>query len=187
MLKKIVAAAIIVGSGASVPLIYESSPETFERLMAGSPSREAAPEQVTVASISPKESEQVTGALSGRRHSVAMDAQGHFRDDFKLNGRRVTALIDTGATLVAINRSTARRIGIKLEKSDFKYEVNTANGVTHAASATIDRLQIGRVEMLDVKAVVLEDKALTGTLIGMSFLKRLDSFKVEGRELLLEQ
>ncbi|MCB1382592.1 MAG: TIGR02281 family clan AA aspartic protease [Notoacmeibacter sp.] len=187
MLKKIIVAAVIVGSGASVPLLYEANPDAFERIVSSSPDQDAEPSGVTVASVSPREAVPVTGTLSGRTHAVKMDAQGHFRDEFKLNGRRITALIDTGATLVAINRTTARRIGIKLEKSDFKYEVNTANGITHAASATIERLQIGRVEMANVKAVVLEDKALTGTLIGMSFLKRLDKFKVEGRELVLEQ
>lgn len=50
--------------------------------------------------------------LTGRKVQLDADGRGHFIGDFQLNGRTVTALIDTGATVVALNRSTARRIGI---------------------------------------------------------------------------
>jgi aspartyl protease family protein len=51
----------------------------------------------------------------------------------------------------------------------------------------IDRIEIGRVHVENIEAVVLDDKALSGTLIGMSFLKRLDRFEVENGALLLVQ
>ena len=102
-------------------------------------------------------------------------------------GARVDALVDTGATLVAINVSTAKRIGINLAPADFKYQVETANGTARAASAMIDNLQIGRIYVENVQAIVLDDKALDGTLIGMSFLKRLDKFEVADGTLVLTQ
>ena len=95
--------------------------------------------------------------------------------------------MDTGATLVAMNLSTARRIGIKVMPPDFKYTVKTANGETRAAGATIDRLQIGRILVENVEAVVLDDDALEGTLIGVSFLNRLTKYQVENGALLLVQ
>jgi len=76
---------------------------------------------------------------------------------------------------------------VKLQPSDFRHRVATANGEVKAASVTIDTLQIGRITLDKVPAVVLEDKALGGTLIGMSFLKRLGKFSVEGDALLLVQ
>jgi aspartyl protease family protein len=118
---------------------------------------------------------------------LAADERGHFLADFKLNGRKVEALVDTGATTVAINASTARRIGISLKSSDFRHSVNTANGETRAAAVMIDRIEIGRVHVENIQAVVLDDKALSGTLIGMSFLKRLGKFEVENGTLLLVQ
>ena len=96
-------------------------------------------------------------------------------------------MIDTGATLVAINETIARRAGITLSASDFKYEVDTANGKVRAAAAKIDSLQVGRIYVTDVQAVVLEDKALSKALIGMSFLSRLDTYRVENGTLVLEQ
>ena len=81
--------------------------------------------------------------------------------------------------MVAINVSTAQRIGIDRADLDFRYAVDTANGKARAAYIRLDRIEIGPVRIENVGAMVLEDKALSGTLIGMSFLKALSSYKVE--------
>lgn len=125
-------------------------------------------------------------AASGEARLKAND-QGHFIADFKMNGRTVTALVDTGASMVAINKSTARKLGINVSPSDFKYEVNTANGKTKVAAAIIREITIGRVKVRDVEAAVMDDKALDGTLLGMTFLKQLRSFGVTDGELVLKQ
>lgn len=125
--------------------------------------------------------------LGGRKARIRMDSRGHFVTQARMNGRRIEVLVDTGATSVAINTTTARRLGIKLSPSDFKYTVNTANGRIKAASATIDRIEIGRVSVTNVRAAVLKDASLTDTLLGMSFLKELDRFEIRNRELVLEQ
>lgn len=123
---------------------------------------------------------------SGEARLKAND-QGHFIAEFKMNGRTVTALVDTGASMVAINKSTARKLGINVSPSDFKYEVNTANGKTKVAGAIIREITIGRVKVRDVEAAVMDDKALDGTLLGMTFLKQLRSFGVSDGELVLKQ
>lgn len=125
--------------------------------------------------------------LSGRRVRLDPDPLGHHMAEFRLNGRRIEGLVDTGATVVAINRTTARRIGLTLAESDFVHEVTTANGRTRAAAATIDRLEIGRIRVDGVQAMVLDDRALTKTLVGMSFLGRLRRFHVERGAMVLEQ
>jgi aspartyl protease family protein len=96
-------------------------------------------------------------------------------------------MIDTGATVVALNLSTARRAGISLNAGDFTQQVQTANGTVKVAVVEISNLEIGRIALKGVQAVVLEDKALQTNLIGMSFLKRLDKYQVENGSLLLVQ
>jgi aspartyl protease family protein len=59
--------------------------------------------------------------------------------------------------------------------------------VTEAAAATIDEIEIGRVVIRDVPALVSRDKALSTTLLGMSFLNRLKKFEFAGGELVLTQ
>ncbi|WP_117192992.1 TIGR02281 family clan AA aspartic protease [Rhizobium terrae] len=113
------------------------------------------------------------------------DGRGHFQATFRINGKSVDGLVDTGASLVAINESTARKLGFGANSLDFRYTVNTANGGTEAAHVELDRIEIGGVRVKDVDAFVLRDKALSGTLVGMSFLKKLKSFQVEGGRLRL--
>jgi aspartyl protease family protein len=188
MLRQLIILGVCAGISALIPVAYQANPQAFHALLqpgAGGYSQERAT-PAAIKTVRPKTPTQPE-TLTGRKVRLAADARGHFLADFKLNGRRVEALVDTGATAVAINASTARRIGLSLKSSDFRHSVNTANGETRAAAVMIDRIEIGRVHVENIEAVVLDDKALSGTLIGMSFLKRLDRFEVENGALLLVQ
>lgn len=106
------------------------------------------------------------------------DRAGHFVADFSFNSRRVKAVVDTGATLIALNESEARRAGISVRPNEFVYFVNTANGRARAARVTIDEVRLGSIRVRNVEALVLEDEALDTVLIGMSFLNRLRNFEI---------
>ena len=184
MLRNLLILGLFVGLSASIPIIYQSNPDAFYALLSSAtrdtpakPNVDIAPARTQPAAIQPL----------GRKVLVQSDGRGHYAAAFKLNGRQIDALIDTGATLVAINLSTARRAGISLNASDFKHEVSTANGTIKAAVVNVDRLQIGKISLDDVQAVVLDDKALQTNLIGMSFLNRLEKFQAQDGALLLVQ
>ncbi|MBB4349027.1 MULTISPECIES: TIGR02281 family clan AA aspartic protease [Rhizobiaceae] len=113
------------------------------------------------------------------------DGRGHFIGTFKLNGKSVTGLVDTGASVVAINERTARMLGYGANSLDFRYPMQTANGQTLAAHVVLDRVEIGNVRVRDVDAMVLRDEALSTTLVGMSFLTKLKSYQVKGGSLTL--
>jgi aspartyl protease family protein len=125
--------------------------------------------------------------LDGRKTIIPMDSRGHFIVDARMNGYKAKVLVDTGATYVAINETTARKLGIRLKESDFKHKVRTANGITMAASGMIDEIQIGRVRVQNVRASISRDEALSVVLLGMAFLKKLDKFEITGNELILTQ
>ncbi|HMQ57751.1 MAG TPA: TIGR02281 family clan AA aspartic protease [Rhizobiaceae bacterium] len=129
------------------------------------------------------ERQQMTQSLPMGRERIYADRTGHFFAEFQFNGRRVNAVVDTGATLVAMNESTARSVGIRVQPSDFIYTVNTANGQAKAARALIGDIRIGRIRINDVEAAVMEDGALDTVLIGMSYLKRLRKFEVQNDRL----
>ncbi len=122
-------------------------------------------------------------ATGVRAAVVPMSRDGHFSADFRINGRLVKGLIDTGATYVAINTSTARTLGLGLANSDFKHQVRTANGITSAALVNLDRMEIGAISVHDIEAFVLNDQALSSTLIGMSFMSKLQSYRVKDNRL----
>jgi aspartyl protease family protein len=114
-----------------------------------------------------------------RSATIEADQSGHFTGLFAINGRKEEGLVDTGASMVAINVSTAQRLGIDRADLDFRYAVDTANGKARAAYIRLETVEIGPVKVDNIGAMVLEDKALSGTLIGMSFLKGLASYRVE--------
>ncbi|GAB5464246.1 MULTISPECIES: retropepsin-like aspartic protease family protein [Hoeflea] len=122
-------------------------------------------------------------ATGVRAAVIPMTGDGHFSSDFRINGRLIKGLIDTGATYVAINVSTARTLGLGLANSDFRHQVRTANGVTRAALVNLDKMEIGAISVDDVEAFVLDDKALSSTLIGMSFMSKLQSYRVKDNRL----
>jgi aspartyl protease family protein len=118
--------------------------------------------------------------------AISAGPGGHFNASFKVNGRDVDGLVDTGATFVAINEQTARKIGISPSSLDYRYAVTTANGTTQAAHVTLDRMEVGSVRVRGVEAYVLKDKSLSGMLVGMSFMSKLKSYKVQDGVLTLK-
>ena len=181
---KLVAGAVFLAvlGGVSASYLAEKLDKKHSDIETGSA---AAPKASTT-----REKIKVTYAgedYSGRNTRIKADRRGHFVVEARLNGRRIEVLVDTGATSVAINKSMARRLGINLSSSDFKYQVNTANGAVKAAGAIIDRVEIGRVSVENVQAVVLPDQSLDVILLGMSFLNKLRSFEVKNSELVLRQ
>lgn len=136
----------------------------------------------TAAVATPAKAATPTGSVTLRANG-----DGHFTGAFQLNGRTVTGLVDTGATFVAMNEKTARDLGFTGNTLDFRYAVNTANGPAQAASVVLDRVEIGPVRARSVDAFVLKDDALSQTLIGMSFLKKLKSYAVENGQMVLKQ
>lgn len=132
-----------------------------------------------------KSNTTMTGTSAGV--VLTADARGHFQATFRLNGKPVEGLVDTGASSVAINETTAKRLGFSANSLDFRYAINTANGTTKGALVKLDRVEIGSIRVSSVDAMVLKDEALSGTLIGMSFLKQLSSFQVADGSLKLIQ
>jgi len=107
------------------------------------------------------------------------DAQGHFITHASINGHDIAVLVDTGASTVALSYEDASTAGLRPGSLEFDVPVATANGITRAAQVKIDRISIDGLKVDDVDGLVLPEGALRGTLLGMSFLSRLSSFKIE--------
>lgn len=114
------------------------------------------------------------------------NGQGHFVTRAEINGRDVLVMIDTGATAVALSFEDARDAGLRPGSLDFNVPVGTANGITRAARIMLDRVEVDGVRVRDVEGLVLPEGAMQGSLLGMSYLIRLKSFKVEDGVLTLK-
>jgi len=140
------------------------------------------------ASASPtKVSEQTVARASGRSVDIPRDARGHFLTDGRIDGQRVNFMIDTGASMVALNEKSAARFGLRPSRSDYNATVTTANGTIKAARTRLAMIELGGLVVRDVEAVVLPDEALSENLLGLSFLSKLTRFEYANGRLLLEQ
>ena len=113
-------------------------------------------------------------ARTGRQNvTLSADARGHFVTMGSINGGSVRFLVDTGATLVALPAAEARRLGIDYLRGE-RGQVQTANGVAVAYRVKLDTVKIGDIEVNNVDALVSENDAMGVTLLGMSFLNRME-------------
>jgi aspartyl protease family protein len=114
------------------------------------------------------------------------DSRGHFIVRAEINGSDIMVLVDTGASAVALSYEDASDAGLRPGSLDFNIPIATANGIAKAARVKLDRVEIDGVRVYDVDGMVLPEGTLRGSLLGMSFLSRLRSFKVEDGVLYLE-
>ncbi len=111
---------------------------------------------------------------------------GHFSVRAEINGRTVKVLIDTGASAVALSYEDAKDIGLHPGYLDYNVPVSTANGIAKAAGVSLDQVEIDGVRVSDVQGLVMPEGVMRGSLLGMSFLSKLKSFKVEDGVLYLK-
>lgn len=122
----------------------------------------------------------------GRTVEVARSNGGDFAIVAQINGARVHVVLDTGASSVVLTQSDAKAAGLPIDLLDYSVSIDTANGRTRAASVTLDRLAVGSLEEKSVEALVVQPGQLQMSLLGMSFLNRLQSWQVVGDRLVLK-
>ncbi len=114
-----------------------------------------------------------TKVLSAQQGELTLlrNRAGHYVADGEINGRRVTFLLDTGATAVALSAKLARELGVKRGAA---VTVQTANGAATGFETRLDSVRIGPIEMREVAAIVAGEMEADTVLLGMSFLKRVE-------------
>jgi aspartyl protease family protein len=159
------------------------APRYFDRMSshAAAPAPAPAPEVQVAAAPRP------TYSGGPRTVEIQPDARGHFRIDGVVDGQRVRFMVDTGATLVALRKSDAARLGYHPTPRDYIYQMHTANGTLRAAAIKLDMVEVGGVMVRDVEASMSPDEALGENLLGLSFLSRLRRFEYREGRLVLEE
>jgi aspartyl protease family protein len=120
----------------------------------------------------------------GSETRIRMASDGHFWAKATINGVERRMLIDSGATVTAVSQETAARASIASDAEMVPVVLRTANGMTAAQTGTIRELRVGNVTARNLK--VVSSPALGDlNVLGMNFLSRLASWRVEGRTLIM--
>ncbi len=122
-----------------------------------------------------------------RTLSIPHDTRGHFATEGRIDGQRIAFMVDTGASVVALNERSAARFGLRPSRNDYRATVSTANGTVKAAPTRLARIEVGGLVVHDVEAMVLPDEALSENLLGLSFLSKLKRFEYANGTMVLEQ
>jgi aspartyl protease family protein len=132
-------------------------------------------------------SELVPGrpAVRGMMVEIARGRGGEFRVSTQVNGAYIPMVLDTGASAVVLTQEAAKAAGLPIELLAYTINIDTANGRTHAAAVTLDRLAIGSIVERRVPALIAQPGQLKTNLLGMTFLNRLQSWEVRGDRLVL--
>ncbi|WMS86676.1 retropepsin-like aspartic protease family protein [Pleionea litopenaei] len=107
---------------------------------------------------------------------LVREQDGMFRVRGTINNTQVHFLVDTGATIVAMNHTTAERIGIPFRAIGKPMKVETASGIEDAYRVVLRRVRIGDLELSNVEGSVIVGNQPSKVLLGNSFLGK---FKVE--------
>jgi aspartyl protease family protein len=122
--------------------------------------------------------------VDGKTVRIRMSPDGHFWARVTINGVPRRMLIDSGATITAISESTATASDVGASPG-IPAMIETANGTVAARRGRIERLAIGPLETQDLGVVISENFGKLDVL-GMNFLSRLHSWRVERNTLILE-
>jgi aspartyl protease family protein len=102
------------------------------------------------------------------------DRGGHYFAEGFINGAPTRFMVDTGATMVAMNSNTAKRIGLDYQRFGRAGIANTAGGMVRTYYLKLESVQVGEIKFFNVDAGVVEGAHPTDVLLGMSFLNRVD-------------
>ncbi len=124
---------------------------------------------------------RLDGVIASRFSSTAAKSitlypgrNGHYLVDGKINGHRVPFVLDTGATLVAISRNVARKLGLRYRVHGHKASIETAAGPTDAYYVSFDEITVRTLRFTRVPGVVIDRDYPSTALLGQSLLNRLD-------------
>lgn len=124
-------------------------------------------------------------ATHGRVVEIPRGRAGEFQVSTQVNGAAVAMVLDTGASAVVLTHDAAKAAGLPMDFIRYTVNVDTANGRAQAAAVTLDRLAVGGIVERSVPALIAQPGQLKTSLLGMSFLNRLDGWEVRSGKLVM--
>ena len=126
-----------------------------------------------------------TGGQSVSSEAIELRRQddGHYWLMVDINGKPVRFMVDSGATITAINATTAMAAGV--EADGYPIILSTANGRVAAKRAIVRSLTVGP-HRIENHPVVVSERFGDVNLLGMNFLNSMQSWRVEANMMVLQ-
>jgi aspartyl protease family protein len=130
--------------------------------------------------------EVAKGIPEGSYNAVELDRQsdGHFYAEAEVDGGTIRFLVDTGATMVALSATDAESIGLDWNEAELQHVGRGVSGDVMGKPVMLKSVALGDLQATNVQAVIIPT-GLDRSLLGQSFLKRVDSVNIEGDKMTL--
>jgi aspartyl protease family protein len=119
------------------------------------------------------------------RRSFHRAPDGLFYIHAAANGTPLRFVVDTGATVVVLNRNDAARLGLSYESLDRSARMNTVGGPSAMKWTEIERLEMAGKKLEGIAAAVV-DQGLPVSLLGQNALSLLGTVTLKGNVLTIE-
>jgi len=110
---------------------------------------------------------------------IPRSSNGHYFTAGTINGRSAKFMVDTGATVIAMNINEARRLGIDLRQAK-KGMSSTAGGMVDTFRVVLDKVSVGNVTLHSIAASVINGDFPEQILLGNSFLSKVEMTEQSG-------
>lgn len=120
------------------------------------------------------------------RGEVRLDrhSDGHFYAEALVKGVPVHAVVDTGASVVALTGEDARKVGLSWNESEVEPIGRGASGTVYGVIRRVDSINVGGIMVRDLEVMVIPT-GLDVTLLGQNFLNRATSVEMRGGQMVL--
>jgi aspartyl protease family protein len=129
---------------------------------------------------------QFSAPAAGKTVTIAPDGQGMYLINGSINDFQVKFIVDTGASVIAMNKHQAKRLGLDFKLRGKQTLSSTASGLDKIYLVKLNRVTVGDIELRDIEGAVHDGDYPELILLGNSFLSRVDMQR-EGQLLKLEQ
>ncbi|MCB2085644.1 MAG: TIGR02281 family clan AA aspartic protease [Sphingomonadaceae bacterium] len=125
-----------------------------------------------------------TSYTSGGQTILPRNRDGHFYADIRVNGSTNRFLVDTGASVVALTAGDAQAAGLTWDDSEVREIGSGASGAVYGVPVVLDEVSLDGHEARAVPAVIIPE-GLEISLLGQSFLNKIDAISVRNDEMVL--
>ncbi|MBJ7253268.1 MAG: TIGR02281 family clan AA aspartic protease [Sphingomonadaceae bacterium] len=121
--------------------------------------------------------------ISSEAIELRRQDDGHYWLMVDINGKPVRFMLDSGATMTAINATTASEVGV--EADGYPIILSTANGRIAAKRGVVRSLSVGP-HSIENHQVVVSERFGDVNVLGMNFLNSMQSWRVEANMMVLQ-
>lgn len=131
-------------------------------------------------------SDKAQNVGSGLYDAVELERQqdGHFYAKADVDGTEIRFLVDTGASMIALNAEDAESLGLSWSEEELQHVGRGVNGDVFGKPVKLASVTVGDLQASDIEAVIIP-KGLDVSLLGQSFLARVDNVAIEGDRMTL--